>query len=101
MAATHSIPEGEQGKQAVDLPEGLSTSADPLRWDEPSLNSVSEKGRLLCLPVIPSGTAPTARAEWSNNEATPVFLIFREVHKGVGGVVVKFQEGTHLILHLG
>lgn len=97
LAATHSMPEGEQGRQTVDLPEGLSTS-DPLRWDEASLNSVSEKSRLLCLPLIPSGTA---RAEWSNNEATLVFLILHEVHKDLGEVVAKFQEGAHLILHLG
>lgn len=95
------MPEGKQGKHPVDLPEGLSTSADPLKWDEPSLNPVSEKHRSLCLPLIPSGTAPIARAEWSNNEATLVFLILREVHKDLGGAVAKFQEDAHLMLHLG
>lgn len=73
----------------MDVPEGLSTSADPQRWDGPSLNSVSEKHRLLCLSLIPSGTAPIARAWWSNSEATPVFLILPEVHRDLGGAVAK------------
>lgn len=85
----------------MDVPEGLSTSADPLRWDGPSLNSVSEKHRLLCLSLIPSDTALIARAWWSNSEATPVFLILHKVHKHLGGADAKFQEGAHLILHLG
>lgn len=85
----------------MDLPEGLSTSADPLRWDEPSLNSVSEKHRLLCLSMIAFGTAPIARAWWSNSETPPVILILPELHRDLGGAVAELQEGARLILHLG
>lgn len=46
----------------MDVPEGLSPSAEPLRRDGPGLSSVSEKCRLLCLSLLPSGTALVARA---------------------------------------